>query len=180
MNTWFRLLFAISATGVIAADIPWNFIEQRCLDCHDSATQKGDLDLEAASTDWAQRQTEDLWVRVLEAIEDELMPPPDKRQPSLNERVEAAEALHETLATHSTPGGSPIADIRAFKRYLVANLDPFAECLAEKLLIYATGRQPSYGDRLVIEGLVRELRKSGNGFRDLIVALIASEAFEVR
>ncbi|MFT5130122.1 MAG: hypothetical protein ACI8W8_003751 [Rhodothermales bacterium] len=103
MNIWFSALFAIFAVGAFAAEIPYNFIERRCLNCHDSDTQKGDLDLEAASTDWSQRQTEGLWMRVLEAIEQGLMPPPDTE-----ERTEAAEALHGILAAHSQIGGSVI------------------------------------------------------------------------
>jgi hypothetical protein len=78
------------------------------------------------------------------------------------------------------PDGSILKDVTDLKRHLVADIDGFAECLAEKLLTYATGREMSYGDRLVIQRIVRDLRKSEGGFRDLIVALVASEAFAVR
>ena len=38
------------------------------------------------------------------------------------------------------PDGIPIKDVVALIKWLVNDIDPFAECLAEKLMIYATDR----------------------------------------
>jgi len=76
--------------------------------------------------------------------------------------------------------GTEIRDVSDLKKYLVANIDKFSRCLTEKLLTYATGRPMSYGDQLVIEKIVEDVKSEGNGFRDLIVSVVTSESFAVR
>jgi hypothetical protein len=55
--------------------------------------------------------------------------------------------------------------------------DIFANCLAEKLLVYATGRDLGFGDKKEVARIVKEVREGGNGLRDLIAALVLSESF---
>ncbi len=43
-------------------------------------------------------------------------------------------------STGVLPDGTHINDITDFKAWLVDNIDMFSQCLAEKLIIYATGR----------------------------------------
>ena len=76
--------------------------------------------------------------------------------------------------------GTVLNDVTDLKRYLVNNIDIFGKCLAEKLLIYATGRDLSFGDRKEVERLVREVREGGNGFQDLIVSLVLSKSFRTK
>jgi hypothetical protein len=76
--------------------------------------------------------------------------------------------------------GTEIKDVTDLKRYLVAHIDKFSRCLTEKLLIYATGRPMSYGDQQIIEQIVKDVKAQGNGFQDLIVAVVKSQAFAVR
>ena len=78
------------------------------------------------------------------------------------------------------PDGTPIADYLDFKKWLLANIDLVSECLAEKLMIYATGRIPSYAEQVEIKEIVDRLEAEKGGFRDLIVALIESETFRTR
>lgn len=78
------------------------------------------------------------------------------------------------------PDGTEILDYTEFKEWLVANTDTFAECLAEKLIIYATGRIPSYAEKKEIEQIVAEVQESEGGFRDLILALVESKTFRTR
>ena len=66
------------------------------------------------------------------------------------------------------------------KRYLVENIDIFSRCLTGKLLVYATGRPLNFGDRRVIDKIVGDVKDQENGFRDLIVAIVQSEAFAVK
>ena len=76
--------------------------------------------------------------------------------------------------------GTRLKDVTDLKRYLVENIDIFGKCLAEKLLVYATGRDLSYGEKVELDGIVEQVRMKGNGFQDLIVALVLSESFRTK
>ena len=78
------------------------------------------------------------------------------------------------------PDGTKIATVTDLKRYLVKNIDQFSACLTEKLLVYATGRRLNYGDRQVVQEIVSEVAENGNGFRDLIIAIVQSESFQAK
>ena len=78
------------------------------------------------------------------------------------------------------PDGTAISSPEEFKAWLVANIDLFSNCLAEKLLTYATGRVPNYTERREIERIVRANREAGQGFRDLLLDLIDSRTFRAR
>ena len=76
--------------------------------------------------------------------------------------------------------GTRLEDVTDLKRYLLARLDVFAACLTEKLLVYGAGRSLSFGDRLAAKRIARAAVARGDGFRDLIVAVVQSEPFAVR
>lgn len=78
------------------------------------------------------------------------------------------------------PDGTRIEGYLDFKKWLVANIDLVSECLAEKLMIYATGRVPSYAEQVEIEAIVKRVTDGGGGFRDLLTALIESKTFRTR
>jgi hypothetical protein len=78
------------------------------------------------------------------------------------------------------PSGEKFTDIQELKQILLKRQDQFATALTTKLLSYATGRPMTAADRPQIDGVVRELRDKGNGFRDLIQLIIASKAFQSR
>ena len=78
------------------------------------------------------------------------------------------------------PDGTPIKNVVDFKRWLTGNVDQFSECLSEKLMTYATGRVPNYSERKQIEKIVTANHETGNGFRDLMLALIESETFRTK
>jgi len=78
------------------------------------------------------------------------------------------------------PDGTELWDVRDLKAYLVDDIRPFAECLSEKLLTYATGREMGYSDRKLIAQIVAENEAKGGGFRDLLLALIDSESFRTK
>ena len=78
------------------------------------------------------------------------------------------------------PDGTPVNDVADFKSWLTANVDQFSECLAEKLMTYATGRLPNYTERKEIAKIVKENHQNGNGFRDLMLALVESETFRTK
>ena len=64
--------------------------------------------------------------------------------------------------------GTTFRDIDEFKRLLLADHEQIARCLIEKLWVYATGREPGFGDRLQIEDILRRVAAQEYGFRTLI------------
>ncbi len=83
-------------------------------------------------------------------------------------------------STGVLPDGTHINDITEFKVWLVDNIDLFSQCLAEKLMTYATGRVPNYAEREEIEGIVEANHAHGNGFKDLLLALVTSDTFRTK
>ncbi|MFM8497694.1 MAG: DUF1585 domain-containing protein, partial [Planctomycetia bacterium] len=78
------------------------------------------------------------------------------------------------------PDGTAVKDPAEFKAWLVANIDIFSTCLAEKLMTYATGRVPNYAEQREIENIVKANREAGQGFQDLVLDLIDSRTFRAR
>ena len=60
------------------------------------------------------------------------------------------------------------------------NIDLFGQCLAEKLVTYAIGREPNYREKAEIKKVVAENIKEGKGFRDLIIDLVKTDTFRGR
>lgn len=83
-------------------------------------------------------------------------------------------------ASGTLPDGTAIKGPLEFRAWLLANIDLFSTCLAEKLLTYATGRVPNHAERREIEALVRANRERGQGFQDLVLDLIDSRTFRAR
>ena len=83
-------------------------------------------------------------------------------------------------ASGTLPDGTVVKSPVEFKAWLVANIDLFSTCLAEKLMTYATGRVPNYAEKREIEKLVRTNREAGKGFQDLFLDLIDSRTFRAR
>ena len=71
--------------------------------------------------------------------------------------------------------GSPflIQGVQGFGDWAKGNL---CRCLTKKMLSYATGRQTNSGDRLVVDGIVDEM-KVIKGLRDLVKKIVLSETF---
>ncbi len=80
-------------------------------------------------------------------------------------------------ATGTFSGDIEFKSIHDLRRHVVGNIDQFANCLAEKLLTYATGRPMSYADKQEIQQIVARNLKEDGGFQDLLIALICSETF---
>ncbi|MDC0288851.1 DUF1585 domain-containing protein, partial [Rubripirellula sp.] len=91
--------------------------------------------------------------------------------PKTNKPVDASVILAD---------GTKIQGVVDLKGWLVANIDPFSQCVAEKLMTYATGRVPNYAERKELADIVRANRESAGGFRDLVLALIESKTFRTK
>ena len=83
-------------------------------------------------------------------------------------------------ASGTLPDGTEIKDVSEFKSWLLTNIDLFSACVAEKLMIYATGRVPNYAEKREIESIVEANHHAGNGFQDLLLALIESKTFRTK
>ncbi len=78
------------------------------------------------------------------------------------------------------PDGTEILGYTDLKRWIVQHIDLFGQCLSEKLMIYATGRIPSYAEKQEIKQIVAKVEKTKGGFRDLLLALMESKTFKTR
>lgn len=83
-------------------------------------------------------------------------------------------------STSELPDGASLAGPHDLKQHLLSHSAMFTRCLATKLLEYATKRRLSVGDARVVEQIVQNEPPGGYGFRDLLVAIVQSEAFKTQ
>ncbi len=83
-------------------------------------------------------------------------------------KVDAADIL---------PDGRTFQDVDEFKKLIAANPDRIARCLAEKLIVYATGSGIGYADRRAIKDIVDSVRPDNYGLRSLVHAIVQSPVF---
>ena len=94
-----------------------------------------------------------------------------ERWPGTDRKIDASVVLSD---------GSPINDVIDLKKWLVRNEVVFSKNLAEKLMVYGTGRKLNYAERKEIDSIVRHNHANDAGFRELILALIASDTFRTK
>ena len=83
-------------------------------------------------------------------------------------------------ATGVMPDGTKLKDITDLKKYLVEHPLYLTSCLAEQVLVYATGRPMNYREKKIIKELAANNIKNGNGFKDLLMDIVASDLFILR
>ena len=88
-----------------------------------------------------------------------------------NETIDASGAL---------PGGGTFTGPTDFRQVLLARPEQFVETVAEKLLMYATGRGLEYYDRPAIRSIAREAAGDGYQLSSLILGVIKSTPFQMR
>ncbi|MGC6456819.1 MAG: DUF1592 domain-containing protein [Akkermansiaceae bacterium] len=79
------------------AEKHYGFIETYCLDCHDSASEKGKVNLEEISFKITNIQEAELWQKVLNTMNSGEMPPEKKKQPEPKEKADFLDALAKTM-----------------------------------------------------------------------------------
>lgn len=93
--------FAHAATDDLQAVMPdrhFDVLDTYCLDCHDSSTEKGEVNLETLSfTLTDDIRTAEIWNKVLNAMNSGEMPPEDKKQVSAEEKTEFLRDLSEQM-----------------------------------------------------------------------------------
>ncbi|BCX46901.1 hypothetical protein HAHE_08090 [Haloferula helveola] len=80
-------------------------------------------------------------------------------------------------ASGETRHGRDFAGFTEFREALLADSDDVARALAEKLLVYATGRAIGPGQRGEVDAILDSTRTGGHGLRSMIHAVVESELF---
>ena len=75
------------------------FFKAHCLDCHDSETREGKVDLETLSFRITTIEQAELWQKVLGALNSGEMPPKDSEQPGNKEKADFLDDLSLTMVT---------------------------------------------------------------------------------
>ena len=122
----------VSLSGTVRA-----FVSERCMDCHDDSTSKGDVSLESLGNSVTD-VTAAAWLRALEQIERGTMPPPKKKQPNAEERHRAVLELEEALASHAQ--SRPAHDTAVLRRL---NRTEFRRTLEDLLHLDLSRRDPT-------------------------------------
>jgi hypothetical protein len=78
------------------------------------------------------------------------------------------------------PDGTRLDGVDGLRAYVLENREQFTRCLAEKLLIYGTGRPLGRADRRLVDELVAAAETNGRGFRELVHAVVASDSFRTK
>ena len=76
------LLLAVFSQGLLAGELPpavRDLVQNRCIDCHDAVTKKGDLDLDGLRFDPANPENFARWVKIYDRVESGEMPPKKRR-----------------------------------------------------------------------------------------------------
>lgn len=75
------------------------FFKAHCLNCHDSDTREGKVDLETLPLQITTLEQAELWQKVLNALNSGEMPPEDSEQPGNTEKADFLEDLARTMVT---------------------------------------------------------------------------------
>jgi len=114
-----------------------SFVSTHCFDCHDDASSKGEVSLEALGGSVTDG-TAIGWLRALEQIERGTMPPPKKKQPAAEERLAAVLALEGTLASFSQ--SKPVRESAVLRRL---NRTEYRRTLEDLLHLDLSRRDPT-------------------------------------
>lgn len=76
--------------------------------------------------------------------------------------------------------GTKLNDVVDFKKWVVRNEEKFAMNVASKLMIYGTGRELNHAELNELEAIVNNNVGSDDGFRELILDLVASDTFRTK
>ena len=77
----FTTTFATAEPKAALPEKHFTFLENYCLDCHDTDTQKGKIDLERLSFNLGSIESAEMWQKVLNTLNSGEMPPEKKEQP---------------------------------------------------------------------------------------------------
>jgi hypothetical protein len=73
--------------------------------------------------------------------------------------------------------GRPVADFRELKQRLLEDREQIARGMAQKLLVYSTGRPVTAADRLIVDDIVQQAEQNDLGLKSMIHAVVNSQLF---
>ena len=102
MPTFLCLVVSLpcSQAAEITPELPekhFAFFEKYCLECHDSLTEEGKVNLEEIPFQVTNLKDAELWQKVLNSMNSGEMPPEDEPQPENNEKADFLDALAQTM-----------------------------------------------------------------------------------
>jgi len=83
-------------------------------------------------------------------------------------------------ASGAFPEGGQFVGVAGLKKALLAHPEQFVSTIAEKLLMYAIGRNVQYYDAPAVRAIVREAAQHNNTFASLVLGVVKSPAFQMR
>ena len=95
------IVFCFMIRSANAAEFPADLkalIENRCLDCHNSYSAEGGLDLESLTFDLEERSTRNRWVRIFDRVDAGEMPP-EAGSLSVDDRKHLVDILGNAITT---------------------------------------------------------------------------------
>jgi mono/diheme cytochrome c family protein len=84
------------------------------------------------------------------------------------------------LTSTETADGRALSGANDLRDYLMARKHLFAHHLTEKLLVYSTGRKPTFQDGQEVLNIAFKLEDSDSGLRSLVHKIVQSKAFSQR
>jgi len=78
------------------------------------------------------------------------------------------------------PDGTKFDGVAGLKKELLRQSDQFVMTMAEKLLMYAVGRNLQYYDAPAVRAVLREAGAHGNTMPALVMAVVKSRPFQMR
>ncbi|MBX2851646.1 MAG: DUF1588 domain-containing protein [Phycisphaeraceae bacterium] len=87
---------------------------------------------------------------------------------------------HKIDPTGVLTDGTKLKRVVDFKQWVVKNEDIFAKNVANKLMIYGTGRELNHAEQNELKTIVKNNVGGDEGFRELILDLVASETFRTK
>ena len=83
-------------------------------------------------------------------------------------------------ASGTFPDGTKFAGMAGLKAALLSHPEEFVLTIAERLLMYATGRNVQYFDQPALRAIARESARSNYTFASLILGVVRSAPFQMR
>jgi hypothetical protein len=78
------------------------------------------------------------------------------------------------------PDGTRFEGMAGLKQELLRQPDQFVGTIAERLLMYALGRNVHYYDAPAVRGVLREAAAGNNTFASLVLGVVRSRPFSMR
>tara|TARA_R110000850_G_scaffold55417_23_gene131124 strand:+ start:1458 stop:3704 length:2247 start_codon:yes stop_codon:yes gene_type:complete len=110
------------------------FLTEHCLDCHDSESTKGDIQLDDLSGGLTSEASVAIWLKVLDQLQADLMPPEKKTRPEWADRI----AVIQWIETELDKSGNS----EAYRRKLL--LPEYGNWVDHDLLFNGSIKTPAY------------------------------------